>query len=122
MKQTKKQIAERADAIEQLRGMLKPGDTVATILRHVSRSGMRRCISPVFNGRDMSYLVALAMNDRVSDRHGGIVCDGCGMDMGLHLVYTLGATLWPNGTPAPHGVRNGEPDYSGGYALKHRWL
>ena len=23
---------------------------------------------------------------------------------------------------APHGTRNGEPDSTGGYALKHRWL
>lgn len=122
MKQTKKQQAERAEAIEQLRELLKPGDTVPTILRHVSRSGMRRCISPIIDGRDMSYTVALAMNDRVSETHGGIVCDGCGMDMGFALVYNLGATLWPKGTPAPHGTRNGEPDSTGGYALKHRWL
>lgn len=44
------------------------------------------------------------------------------MDMGFHVVYALGSALWPDGTPAPHGTRNGEPDTAGGYALKHEWL
>ena len=45
-----------------------------------------------------------------------------GMDMGFAVVYDLGLSLWPAGTPAPHGTRNGEPDANGGYALKHSWL
>lgn len=32
------------------------------------------------------------------------------------------AMLKPDGAPAPHGTRNGEPDTAGGYALKHEWL
>jgi hypothetical protein len=52
----------------------------------------------------------------------GITIGGCGMDMGFELVYQLGYALWPNGTPAPHGTRNGEPDTNGGYALRQRWL
>lgn len=38
------------------------------------------------------------------------------------FVYSLGRTLWPDGTRAPHGRRNGQPDSDGGYALKHSWL
>lgn len=57
-----------------------------------------------------------------AQRNGGIKCDGCGMDMGFQLVYSLGRTLWPLGTHEPHGKRNGQPDREGGYALKHRWL
>lgn len=53
---------------------------------------------------------------------GGIKVSGCGMDMGFHTVYTLGAMLWPKGTKKPHGTRNGEPDTAGGYALKSEWL
>jgi hypothetical protein len=34
----------------------------------------------------------------------------------------LGQKLWPNGTKKPHGARNGQPDESGGYALKQHWL
>jgi hypothetical protein len=52
----------------------------------------------------------------------GVRVSGCGMDMGFHLVYSLGAKLWPNGTPKPHSTRNGKPDDDGGYALKHQWL
>jgi len=40
---TAKQMKE-AEAIVHLRSMLKPGDTVYTVLRHVSRSGMTRGI------------------------------------------------------------------------------
>jgi hypothetical protein len=125
MKQTKAQQAERADAIAKLREWIKPGDTVYTILRHVSRSGMQReigvCI--VKDGEMMhpNYSVSLALNCRQGKRD-GIIMDGCGMDMGFALVYNLGMTLWPNGTDKPHGTRNGEPDSDGGYALKHRWL
>jgi hypothetical protein len=107
-----------------LRDRLKPGDTVYTILRHVSSSGMSRRISLAYvaDGRicDITYSAAIALGSRVSDK-GGILVGGCGMDMGFHLVYSLGAALWPDGTPEPHGNRNGEPDSTGGYALKHCW-
>ena len=124
-KLTKAQQAERAEAIEQLRQWLKPGDTVYTILRHVSRSGMQREIGVVIlkDGCDMhpNYLVSQAIGARLGKRD-GVIMGGCGMDMGFALVYALGRALWPNGTPEPHGTRNGEPDTAGGYALKHRWL
>jgi hypothetical protein len=42
--------------------------------------------------------------------------------MGFAAVYNLGYALWPNGTPEPHGTRNGVPDRDGGYALKQCWL
>ena len=116
---------ERQEAIEQLREWIKPGDTVYTILRHVSRSGMQREIGIVIfrNGSDMhlDYSVAKALDLR-QGRHNGVIIGGCGMDMGFHLVYSLGKKLWPNDTPEPHGIRNGEPDSNGGYAIKHRWL
>ena len=114
---------------EQCRGnllaMLKPGDTIYCTLRHVSRSGMQRRINlhAIVNGT-MVYLsgfAAIVTGDKLH-HSGGIVINGCGMDMGFHLVYSLGHYLWPNGTPEPHGRRNGEPDSDGGYALKHSWL
>ena len=46
---------ERQDAIERLRSMLAPGDSVYTILRHVSRSGMSRSISLVIPDQAPSY-------------------------------------------------------------------
>ena len=41
---SKKSDQEKTEAIERLRKILKPGDRVYTILRHVSRSGMQRVI------------------------------------------------------------------------------
>lgn len=117
---------ERAEAIEKLRARLVPGQTVSCKLNHVSRSGMSRSIAlyVVEEGeiREISYFAARAMGDTIDRTHGGIKIGGAGMDMGFALVYNLGATLWPKGTPEPHGRRNGEPDSDGGYALKHRWL
>jgi hypothetical protein len=138
-----KSDADKDEAIERLLRTVEPGDTVYTIARHVSRSGMQREISlvavdrsaivlPVESrdgiaklGREalttIDYWAARALGYRIG-RHGGIVVGGCGMDMGFQLVYTLGHTLWPRGTDKPHGRRNGQPDSDGGYALKHRWL
>ncbi len=113
----------REEAKDRLRELLKPGDTVYTILRHRSRSGMSRRISAVTaDHHDLDWLIERAGIFKSSSRGPGLVLGGCGMDMGFHLVYNLGASLWPNGTPEPHGRRNGEPDSAGGYALKQRWL
>lgn len=145
----RKSDAEKNEAIERLLQVVEPGDTVYTILRHVSRSGMQREISLVAIDRSViakldgdiaaryvtdviaklshdalttiDYWAARALGYRTG-KHGGIVVGGCGMDMGFHLVYNLGRTLWPKGTAKPHGRRNGQPDSDGGYALKHRWL
>jgi len=144
---TKAQKADQTAAIEQLRTMLKPGDTVQTILRSVSRSGMSRDISPILTtpdggAFDASYLVGRALDLR-HGKAGGLKMGGCGMDMGFALVYALSSKLYPNGfgctgagTPdAPFSSRcpsndhsNGDRDYtphqhrSGGYALRHAWL
>lgn len=118
---------EQETAIENLRKMLKPGDTIHTVLSSESRSGMSRVIrflilkpnkkSP--NGVQVlepTYEISTALDYRMAKNHDGLVVGGCGMNMGFHVVYRLGQALWPNGT------RNGEPDFNGGYALKQRWL
>ena len=88
------ETAERkADAIAQLREMLPPGTEVRTILRHVSRSGMRRVISVTWGDQDWSWLVARALGTHIDQRHGGITRDGCGMDMGQDLVMSLSRAL-----------------------------
>jgi len=114
-----------------LRKMLKPGQTVYCMLRHVSSSGMSRRISlyivtPAKKGqpaglRNIDGLTATVTGHTLADK-GGISMGGCGMDMGFALVYALGRAVWPKGTPKPHGRRNGEPDSEGGYALKSEWL
>lgn len=135
---------ERADAVTHLREILKPGDTVTTVLRHVARSGMSRSISAMIPGtsevEDITYWAARAMGDRIDQNHGGVIMGGCGMDMGFALVYNLARTLWPQGHPCTGEAErpnrcpsndhsNGERTYSpelhhrdGGYALRQRWL
>ena len=123
MKQSER---EKMEAKERLLEILKPGTTIYTMLKHVSASGMSRSIQLkiVQDGDicDISYYAARAMGDKIDSKHGGIRVAGCGMDMGFHLVYNLGAALWPQGTDKPHGTRNGEPDRDGGYALNQRWI
>lgn len=118
--------AMREQTKAKLLEWLKPGDTVHTILRHVSSSGMSRRISVIANlpdgPLDISGFVARLLDMRRNEKDGALVVGGCGMDMGFHVVYNLGHALWPQGTPEPHGKRNGQPDSDGGYALKHRWL
>ena len=127
VKLTKKQLAEQEKqaAIAQLLEILKPGATVYTELKRVSKSGMSRVISlkAVHDGEiiTLDYLASQATGYRL-DSNCGLKVTGCGMDMGFHVVYVLGNALWPHGTPEPHGSRNGIPDTCGGYALKHRWL
>lgn len=116
----------KEEAVEKLKEAIKPGDTLYTQLHHVTKSGMTRYIGvraikddyPY----DYTYLVAKALGWKTSDKHHGIKVGGCGMDMGFHLIYSLGMALWPDGTPEPHDTRNGEPDSCGGYAIQHRWL
>lgn len=117
-----KKIAEKTEAIEQLKKILAPGDTVYAIIRKVSKSGMSRTID--LYGKDYMYLtgyISQALGWR-RDKSGALKVTGCGMDMVFHTVYCLGCALWPNGTPQPHGTRNGQPDRDGGYALKSRIL
>ena len=129
---TKKQWAEqeREEAKAKLLEWLKPGDTVHTILRHCSKSGMTRHIDMVVirDGEPfyITWNAAIVMRDRVA-KSGGLIVTGCGMDMGFSLVYNLGRYLWPDGFDLPEGERgrNGDKsghDNDGGYALKHRWL
>lgn len=93
---------DQRDALDQLRRELKPGTTVHTILRHVSRSGMSRSISAVVISKrgevhTLDYLIARAGLGKVDQRNGGIRIGGAGMDMGFALVYGLSRALYPDG-------------------------
>lgn len=98
---------ERDDARAKLREWLKPGDTVWTVLRHVSRSGMQRTISLVLikdDGRgngpevwDIDGTVARALGLTFDRDRGGVKVDGASMDIGFWLVYELSRALWPKG-------------------------
>lgn len=101
--------AERREAAcEMLRDLFPRDSRVSLVLAHVSRSGMQRGILVLAQTSDgvddVSWMVARAV-DWPLHREAGVRVDGCGMDMGFHLVYTLAHVL-----------------YGDGYALQHRWI
>ena len=128
--------AEKAEALETLRGILKPGDRVVTILRHVSTSGMSRSID--------LYIFRANADGSVSKRFlsryaaiigaGGCTWDearscckitGCGQDMGFAIVYDLSWSVF-DGRPAADAPENdrttGDDKPRYGYWLAQEWL
>ena len=107
-------------AIERLRKELKPGSEVYTVVKHVSRSGMKRSIQ-VFTIRKnqavwLGYSVAVALGWSFDENRESVFVEGCGMDMGFHLVYELSATIF-HGKKSPKGFNK-----SPGFWLKQRWI
>ena len=136
---TKARKVEQQEAIAKLRELCPPGTKIWCILRHVSRSGMRRKIDlytftcDEHGQPDWLFLTgyaATAMGYRWDRGSGGIITDGCGMDMGFHLVNSLSYTLHghvPQGA-ALQAHAKGRPfkptrdSYRPGYSLTHEWL
>ena len=94
---------------EVLKNQIKKGDTVHTITRQVSASGMYRHISIIVksgeNLLNQSYNIAKLLGYTYKDKTNSVGISGCGMDMGFALVYSLSQEL-----------------YGDGYAIKQRWL
>lgn len=107
MKPTKEDVARARKTFAHL----KPGDTVYTILRHVSRSGMQRQVSVVVFQNGHAYhpnwstavLTGLRLN-RAGARD-ALILGGCGYDVGAEVVGRLSQVLFG--------------DYN---ALRHEWL
>jgi hypothetical protein len=85
---------------------------VWTLLRSVSKSGMSRQISVFVVDQhrhiwDVTYHTGSVLGMSVHETNGArsLKVDGCGMDMGFHLVYNLSSVL-----------------FNDGYSLKQRWL
>lgn len=109
-------IANKIASAEHLKELLKPGDTIKGLVRHVSSSGMSRRISlfvAVDNEiQDITWHTAQVLEEPTKGRAGwvqdvGIARGGCGMDMVFDLVYSLSRTLFPDGFGVdgelPHG-------------------
>ena len=136
MNKKEQAIVEKQLAIVRLKAIIKPGDTILTILRHVSASGMKRVISLKFIDSDcrlldISYDASLAMRSKLNDKWNGIEIGGCGMDMGFAMVYNLSHYMWPDGfdcigdqCPANDHFNNVPKSHhsNGGYALRQRWI
>jgi hypothetical protein len=133
-----KKIEDNYGAIQELREVLKTGDIVYTMITHVSNSGMMRTIRTIIirnnEPLDISYKVAKALGWNLNRKHDGITVNGCGMDMGFHVVYSLSSRLFPEGHVCigekcpSNDHSNGDRDYTphnhkdGGYALIQKWL
>jgi hypothetical protein len=150
---------EQADAVVRLKGWIKPGDTLHTQIKTVSRSGMSRVIQVIKIGCDngkpsldyLGYTIAQAMEWKYDREREGVKVGGCGMDMGFHLVHTLGYVLYgakaqygtdadaiklrkqlfdadpfyytQGGTPKPDPRKADRLWFGGaGYALKQQWI
>lgn len=91
----------KTEATQELRNILKDinTDTIYTVIRHVSASGMQREISVkmIDAGRiiHLDYLVSTATGKKLG-KHGGIVMKGCGMDMGFALVDGINHLFSPS--------------------------
>ena len=69
------EAAQKEQAKQHLRKLLKPGQTVYTILRHRSSSGMSRSISLVIPTKDgiqsLDYWIAQAQGESTDQKNGG---------------------------------------------------
>lgn len=105
---------EYEESLQNLRKWIKPGATVYTILRKVSRSGMQREISLVvfIDGRPIhpNYATSKVTGYRLNRgrAHDSLIVKGCGMDMGYNVVDSLSRALG-------YGYNNET-------ALKQEWL
>ena len=116
--------SEKERAREILRGILSKGDTVYTLCRHVSASGMSRRLDlytiseDASSGAFLRYLTGYVATALGYQRHrsGAVVVGGCGMDMGFHLVHNLSYAL--------HGMSSHDAKGSdrSGYTLKQEWI
>lgn len=110
---------QQEDARERLADILRENDTLYTVLRHRSRSGMARWLDvyaflpcPERGDRAvekyrLSYLVANATGYAYDRRHEAIRVNGCGFDVGHDVVYSLSMALFGHGQ---HGL------------LRHEWI
>jgi hypothetical protein len=97
---------------------LSEGDTVYTVLRSVSSSGMSRKISlkVAKDGKilDLTYYASILLDWPLVEVNGSraLRVGGCGMDMGFHTVYTLSRVLFRV---------EGQTSPDAGYVLKQAW-
>ena len=121
MATTAKQNTEKALALQSLKEWrIRPTETIYTIMRHVSASGMYRTIDVVIIRKTqpmiISYDVAMATGHRFDKKHHAIGMGGCGYDIGFEIVSSISHLLWPKGI-----IRSGEFVHSSSI-LQHRWI
>ena len=100
---------ELETAKAKLAGLLSDTDTIYTVLRSVSKSGLSQSISfhLVDNNKNIvniNYYISVILGYKFSKSLDGLKIEGCGMDRGFDVVYTLSRALGITGK------------------LSHRWI
>lgn len=100
---------ELETAKDKLIGLLQETDTIYTVLRSVSKSGLSRVISfHVINDNkeiiNINYYIKTLLDYKFNKTHDGLIVKGGGIDMGFHVVHTLSREL------------------NAGLKIGHRWL
>ena len=118
---------ETQEARAELYKLLRPDEDVLCVLRHRSRSGMMRVIDLyiIRKGglRRISYGAAKAIGWTYNRKHDGITVDGCGMDMGFHLVYSLAGAVFEGTRKHKNwAAKQAHGPQSAGYMLRSRWV
>lgn len=118
-KYTKDQIETARESILRV---LKPGDTIHSIVTFVSRDGMSRRIRffvPRENGVivDLTSRMATLIGARVHKDSDALIIGGAGMNMAFHAVYSLGRRLNPEGVQCA-GERCASNDHTNDYTMK----
>lgn len=119
---TRKQTADKAEAIESLSKWLKRDDRIYTVLRHRAASGMTRYIDLYYIKDNVPHRItwhaAKVLGWTYCTKREALKVGGCGMDMGFHAVYCLASALFREGDTFRDPV-TGE---DAGYSLRHEWL
>lgn len=122
--------AERAEALEALRGWIRPGDEVHCIVRRVARSGMSRDISLVLlpipgrKGRASTLWISQSVGAVIGEPpartrdHDAIHVVGCGMDMCFATVYALAEALFRDAPESKRPATAPRGTSSRGYWLR----
>jgi hypothetical protein len=117
MTKKEQKVQEVAEAKEQLlKHFVKEGDTVYTVIRSVSSSGMSRTMSlkVAKEGKilDLTYYASVVLGWPLVEVNGSraLRVGGAGMDMGFHTVYTLSSVLFRDSVKG-----------DAGYTLKQAW-
>ena len=86
--------------------MIKKGDTIYVIQRHVSTSGMSRLVDLYIFKKNkplkLTYLFAEALGWSLDHRTNYLRVNGGGMDMHFYTVYSLGQELFNDGYKLKH--------------------
>ena len=91
-------LAQKNEAIAQLKKFIEPATEIIVVMHSVSKSGMQRKLSAYVVGINkrlicLNYLIERA--DIFSlDKNGKIIRNGCGMDMLLDLCYQVKTALF----------------------------